>query len=83
VIIPKKGKPSAVIDGQQVFVGQQIGDSRVLRISETEVVLKGAAGNETLKMFPDINKKPATISGVSKPRRSKDEFGDVQPRKIN
>jgi MSHA biogenesis protein MshK len=49
---------TAIINGQLVRVGQKIGDARVIRISEDEVVLKGGTGMETLSLFPGVQKKP-------------------------
>lgn len=59
VIIRPGGKSSAVINGQHVVVGGKFGEKRVLKISETEVVLKGESGRETLKVTPSIEKTPA------------------------
>lgn len=44
----------AVIDGQQVTVGSRLRFGTVLRISETEVVVSGAEGERTLKLFPEV-----------------------------
>lgn len=49
---------SAIIDGQEVTVGSRVGDMRVVKISEGEVVLRGKAGTETLKLFTDVDKRP-------------------------
>jgi MSHA biogenesis protein MshK len=56
--LPKGGKPLAIIDGQQVSIGEKLGDAEVLKITESEVVLKGPEGGQTLKMAPDVHKKP-------------------------
>ncbi|SBT03184.1 conserved exported hypothetical protein [Candidatus Accumulibacter aalborgensis] len=57
VMIPKKGKPVAVIGGQQVRLGQMIGQSRLIRLTEREAVLEGPAGIERLPLTPGIEKK--------------------------
>lgn len=49
---------SAIVDGQEVTVGSRVGDMRVVRISEGEVVLHGKAETETLKLFTDVDKRP-------------------------
>lgn len=49
----------AVISGQQVVVGARVGGSEVLRITESEVVLRGPQGEQTLKLVPE-NRRPAT-----------------------
>jgi hypothetical protein len=61
VILPKQGKPVAIIDGERVSVGGKIGDQEVMKITETEVVLKGPEGSRTLKMMPDVEKRPSAI----------------------
>ena len=56
VKIPKKGKPLAVIGGQQVRLGEFYGDSRLIRLTEREAVLQGPAGTERLMLTPGIEK---------------------------
>lgn len=52
-------KPAALIDGHYVEQGARLGDKRVLKISENEVVLRDAAGqNETLKVVTGAEKTP-------------------------
>ena len=52
-------KSAAVINGQYVEVGGMVGDKRVLKITESEVVLKGESGREVIKVMPAIEKIPA------------------------
>ena len=47
----------AVISGRPVMVGGKVGEARVVRISETEVVLQNGEQRETLKLFPEVEKK--------------------------
>ena len=47
---------SAIISGQQVRVGDQVGGNRVVAISENEVTLRGPGGLQILKLFPGISK---------------------------
>ena len=56
VIIPKKGRPVAVIGGQQVRLGEMYGESRLVRLTEREAVLESAAGTERLMLTPGIEK---------------------------
>lgn len=56
VVIPRKGKPIAVIGGQQVKLGELYGDSRLIRLSEREAVLEGPGGVERLMLTPGIEK---------------------------
>jgi hypothetical protein len=59
VIVRRGGKSAAVINGQYVEVGGKLGEMRVLKISESEVVLRGENGREVIKVTPDIQKVPA------------------------
>jgi MSHA biogenesis protein MshK len=43
----------AVIDGRQYREGERFGDGRVLRISESEVVIRHPDRDEKLALFPD------------------------------
>ncbi|MBT9612128.1 MAG: MSHA biogenesis protein MshK [Burkholderiales bacterium] len=63
------GKRMAIISGQAVKVGGKVGDAIVTRIDEDRVVLRGAEGVQTLKLFPDVEKSPAASGQIeSKPR---------------
>lgn len=64
VILRSGGKSSAVINGQLVAVGQMMGDRRVVRITENEVVLKGPAGQEVLKAISSAEKRPTVKAGA-------------------
>lgn len=72
VIMPKKGKPVAIIGGQQVSLGGKYGDSRLISLSEREAVLQGPGGIERLLLTPGIEKTniiaktPAAKRGQSK-----------------
>ena len=48
----------AVINGNTVALGDMIGEARVVKISETEVVLRTGEETEVLKMYPGIEKQP-------------------------
>jgi len=56
VILPKNGKPVAIISGQQVSLGGNYGDSRLVALSEREAVLQGPRGIERLLLTPGIEK---------------------------
>ena len=68
VILRRGGKSTAVINGQHVAVGGKFGDKRVLRISESEIVLKGESGREVIKVMPSVEKTPArkTAAGTQR-----------------
>lgn len=64
VIVRRRGKSGAVINGQYVEVGSKLGDKRVIRISESEVVLNGAGGREVIRLIPSIEKTPVVKTAV-------------------
>ena len=71
VVMPKKGKPLAVIGGQQVRLGESYGDSRLIKLTEREAVLEGPAGIERLPLTPGIEKTMIkTKTPVAKRARS-------------
>ncbi len=47
----------AIIEGQLVGVGDTFGDARVVEVRPTEVVLRSERGTQTLKLFPDVEKR--------------------------
>ncbi len=56
-VLISAGRKSAIIGGQLVHVGDKYGDARVTRITESGVVLKTGSATETLKLFPDVEKR--------------------------
>jgi hypothetical protein len=72
VILRKGMKPLALIGGATVTIGSQVGDGKVIAISETEVVLRGPAGRQVLKVNPDVDKKLRDGQSVAPvPRKKK------------
>ena len=57
IILRKGSKPAAIIGGERVELGGQYGGARLIRINETEVVLVGPSGRETLRLTPAVEKK--------------------------
>lgn len=56
VLLPKKGRPLAVIGGKTVLLGESYGEARLVRVTEREAVLSGPAGVERLFLTPGIAK---------------------------
>jgi hypothetical protein len=57
VILRKGGKPAALINGSLVELGGKVGEARLIRINEDNVVLRGPQGDETLRLIPAAEKK--------------------------
>ena len=53
------GRRSAVISGQLLVQGERFGEMKLVSISESEVVLLGPDGRQTLKLFPGVEKHVA------------------------
>jgi MSHA biogenesis protein MshK len=64
-VLIAQGRRVAVINGTTVSLGGMVGDAKVMKISETEVVLRRGQETEVLKMYPGIEKQ-ATKRRVSR-----------------
>ena len=53
----------AIISGQTVALYGKYGDQTLIKMSETEVVLRNGKELQTLKLFPDFDKKFVRASG--------------------
>lgn len=60
------GSRSAIISGQTVRVGDKLGEARVIKIAENEVVLRNGKDLQTLKLFQGIEKQPASTAYAGK-----------------
>jgi len=56
-VLISPGRVVAIISGQTVKLNDQFGSARVIKIAETEVVLRDGKNLQTLKLFPNIEKK--------------------------
>jgi MSHA biogenesis protein MshK len=57
-VLTSAGRKLAIINGQTVKQGDMIGNARVARIGEGEVVLVQGKGTQVLKLFPVLEKEP-------------------------
>lgn len=73
VLSPKGGKATAIISGQLVPVGGKIGEARLVRLSETEAVLRGPKGEEHLFLTPEVSKSVAVQKSTAKSRGKKEK----------
>jgi MSHA biogenesis protein MshK len=66
---------SAIIGGERVKLGGKFGEARVVKITESEVVLHSVNGSEILRMYPNVSMKtvepeqPAGKKPAAKSRR--------------
>ena len=49
--------PAAIISGETVSLGGMYGSARVVKISESGVVLNEGGSFQTLRLFPGVEKK--------------------------
>lgn len=56
VMRPVKGKALAVINGQQLKLGEEIDGVKVVDIRDGSVTLRGADGKETVTLSPGVEK---------------------------
>ena len=76
VLIPRKGRAAAVIGGQQVYLGEMYGESRLIKLTEQEAVLEGPSGVERLMLTPGNEKSNIVMKNTKKspvPRRTQSE----------
>lgn len=76
VLIPKKGRAVAVIGGQQVYLGEMYGESRLIRLTEREAVLEGPSGVERLMLTPGVEKTNIVMKKTNKSNKS------PEPRRV-
>lgn len=62
-ILIAPGRSFATIGGQSFRVGDSLGDARIVKINESEVVLRNGKEVSRLKLFPGIEKQ-ASSTGV-------------------
>jgi MSHA biogenesis protein MshK len=60
-VIISDGRRGAIISGQYVALGGRVGEARLTKVEPSGVVLRGAGGELTLPLFPDVRKQPAGV----------------------
>lgn len=70
LIAPKRR--AAIISGETVELGGKYQDAKLIRVSEGEAVLKTEQGLQTLKLFPQVEKRVIVVKkpGAAKARKS-------------
>jgi MSHA biogenesis protein MshK len=63
---------TAIISGVMVKLGEKYGDAVLVKVAESEVVLKSGATSQVLKLYPGVEKRDiAPTAAKTAPRRSK------------
>lgn len=60
-VLTSSGRKLAIINGQTVKQGDAIGNLRVEKIGDTEVVLARGKEVQVLRLFPAVEKRPSTV----------------------
>lgn len=61
-VLISPGRKMAIISGQTVRLNGKFGDSHLVYIGETEVILRNGKTEQILKLFPDVKIRPVTRS---------------------
>lgn len=64
-------RKAAMINGETVELGGKFDDGKLIKVSESEVVLSTSEGLQTLKLFPDVEKRAAKPAVEKKKTRNK------------
>ncbi|HJV85658.1 MAG TPA: MSHA biogenesis protein MshK [Noviherbaspirillum sp.] len=68
-ILISSHRAEAIINGRTVKAGDKVGEATVVRITESEVLLRNGREQQALKLFPNIEKQPGR--GAATPQRAK------------
>jgi hypothetical protein len=84
-VVVRNGKPFVIVDTRLYGVGQKIGDSRIERITDTEVWLRNGADRRKLQLYPGIERKtsvplPPCSAGASKPVKTSKPSSFTSPK---
>jgi MSHA biogenesis protein MshK len=72
-VMIRPGRRTALISGQLLAEGERFGDAKLIKISEGEVILIGPEGRQTLKLFPEVEKKIVRPPRVEPLKRGKNK----------
>lgn len=71
VLVPAKGRPTAVISGQTVRLGDMWGESRLIHVGENDVLLEGPQGRQRLLLTPEAHKEVVKEKSAQSPKGRK------------
>ena len=69
-ILISQFRTEAIVSGKVVHIGDRVGNARVVKISESEVLLRNENGLQTLKLFPGLVKRLMPTAAVTTPSRN-------------
>lgn len=62
IILRPGAKPRALLSGEWIELGQEYNGARLVKVTDSSVILKGPGGTETLFLTPDAEKKPVKVA---------------------
>jgi MSHA biogenesis protein MshK len=65
-VLLSSGRKVAVIDGKTVALGGRLGDATLVRLSETEAVLRSGKDLTRLRLHPDVEKKTVRAGSANR-----------------
>ena len=68
-VLVSPGRTIAIISGRTVKLGDRFGDAVVMKITESEVLLRSGKQVQTLKLFPGPEKRLTSSRAGAKPER--------------
>ena len=69
---------AAIINGEMVKLGGKLGNAKLVKVSESEVVLKSGDETQVLKMYPGVDKH-ASVKTAPKPVSSRTRAARQKP----
>jgi MSHA biogenesis protein MshK len=65
-ILVSDSRHIAIINGQMLKIGDKVGDNRIIKITESEVVLRSGKDLQVLKLFPGVEKQKSLANTPGK-----------------
>jgi MSHA biogenesis protein MshJ len=79
-VMISRDRKAAIINGEMVRLGEKYGDAVLVKVAESEVVLKSGDATQVLKLYPGVEKRAIVPAAAkSAPRRGKAPRGGAEP----
>jgi MSHA biogenesis protein MshK len=71
-VLESADRKAAIISGERVELGGRYGQSKLVRLTDSEALLEGPEGRTLLRLVPGVEKRPvgASASAVKQERKS-------------
>jgi len=68
-VLGLRPRVSAIISGVVVKLGEKYGDAVLVKVAESEVVLKSRTASQVLKLYPGVEKRESTAAAPKDVKR--------------